>query len=201
VGQEKIVAVQAKSASGYQQPASWPSYKDERRQVTAFAALAGYWDFDTFTLQTPEGSSIVLKGVGATDNFFQIFGVRPILGRTFLPGEEEQGKNDIAVLSYEVWQQHFNGDAGIVNKTVRLNGKPFVVIGVMPAGFRFPLNMRNAIYTPIHIDRPWMNGRGNHWLRTVGRVRDGMTVARRRLTCSMSSTILDRLTRPTRAAR
>jgi len=176
VGQEQIVAVQSKSVSGYWQPASWPSYQDERKQVTAFSAFAAYWDFNTYTLQTPDGASIALKGVGATDNFFQIFGVQPILGRTFLPGEEQQGKNDIAVLSYEVWRKHFNGDAGIVNRTVRLNDKLFVVIGVMPAGFRFPLNMRDTVYTPLRIDKAWMNNRGSHWLRTVGRVKDGLTV-------------------------
>jgi predicted permease len=102
--------------------------------------------------------------------------VHPLLGRTFLSGEQEQGKNDIAVLSYEVWQKHFNGGAGIVNRTARINGRPFVVVGVMPAGFRFPLNMRNGIYTPLHIDQPWMPNRGAHWLRTVGRLRDGVTL-------------------------
>ena len=80
------------------------------------------------------------------------------------------------VLSYEVWQSQFNGDPGIVNKAVHMNGRPFVVIGVMPAGFRFPLNIRNAVYTPLHIDQPWMQNRGAHWLRTVARVRDGVSL-------------------------
>ncbi len=174
--QQQIVAVEATSRSGYEQPASWPSYLDERRQATAFSALAVYMDFFKMTLETPDGSSVALNSVQGSDNFFKVFGVRPILGRTFLPGEEQTGKNDIAVLSYEVWQQHFNGDAGIVGRTVRLNAKPFVVIGVMPAGFRFPLGRRNAVYTPMHVDQPWMLERGNHWLRTVGRVKDGLTV-------------------------
>jgi len=175
--QENIVAVQSTSGSGgYTQPASWPSYQDERAQAKAFAALAAYWDFDKFTLETPDGTAVSLPGVGGTDNFFKVFGVQPLLGRTFLPGEELEGKNDIVVLSYEAWQSHFNGDHAIVNKSVRLNGRPFLVVGVMPAGFRFPLSMRDAIYTPIHIDQPWMNHRGSHWLRTVGRVKDGVTI-------------------------
>jgi putative ABC transport system permease protein len=174
--QEKIVSVESRSRSGYQQPASWPSFQDERKQVSNFAAFAGYWDYNKLTLQTPSGDTVALSSVGATDNFFQVFGVQPILGRTFMPGEEEEGKNDLVVLSNEVWQQHFNGDRGILNKAVRLNGKPYLVIGVMPAGFRFPLNMRDAVYTPIHIDQPWMKGRGNHWLRTIARVKDGITI-------------------------
>jgi putative ABC transport system permease protein len=173
---EKIVAVQTQSRSGYMQPASWPSYQDERKQVATFAALAGYWDLSKLTLETSGGAAVALPSVGATDNFFQVFGVQPILGRTFLPGDETQGKNDLAVLSYEVWQQQFNGDRSIVNKAVRFDGRPFLVVGVMPPGFRFPLNIRDAVYIPIHLDQPWMQSRGNHWLRTVGRVRDGVTL-------------------------
>ena len=81
-----------------------------------------------------------------------------------------------SVLSYDAWQTYFNGDRGVLNRAVKLDGRAFTVIGVMPAGFRFPLNMRNAIYTPMHLDKPWMNGRGNHWLRTVARLKDGVTV-------------------------
>ena len=176
VGQEKIVAILSKSPSGYTQPASWPAYQDERRQVTAFAALAAYWDFNTYTLQTPQGEAVSLKGVGATENFFQVFGVQPIMGRTFAPNEREGGRGDVVVLSYGVWQKHFNGDAHVVGSAVRLSGKPFTVIGVMPAGFRFPLNMRDEIYTPLLIDKGWMKQRGAHWLRTVGRVKDGISM-------------------------
>jgi predicted permease len=175
--QERIVAIQSNNrAGGYQQPASWPSYQDERAQAKAFSALAAYWDYDKLTLESPAGDSVSLPSVGGTDNFFDVFGVRPLLGRTFLPGEQELGKNDIAVLSYETWQKHFNGDPAIVNHTAHINGRPFVVVGVMPPGFRFPLNMRDAIYTPLHIDQPWMSNRGAHWLRTVGRLRDGVSL-------------------------
>ncbi len=176
VGQEKIAAILSKSPSGYTQPASWPAYQDERRQVTAFAALAAYWEFNFYTLETPQGEAVSLKSVGATENFFQVFGVQPILGRTFAPNEREGGRGDVVVLSYGVWQKHFNGDAHVVGSAVRLSGKPFTVIGVMPAGFRFPLNMRDEIYTPLLIDKGWMKQRGAHWLRTVGRVKDGLSM-------------------------
>jgi predicted permease len=174
--QERIFAIQStSSAGGYTQPASWPSFQDERAQARAFSALAAYEDFDKMTLEVAGGETVSLASVGATDNFFAVFGVSPLLGRTFLPGDEAPGKNDIAVLSYEVWQSQFNGDTGIVNRTARINGRPFVIVGVMPPGFRFPLNKRKAIYTPIHIDQPWMLHRGAHWLRTIGRLRDGVT--------------------------
>ncbi len=117
-----------------------------------------------------------LNIIRSTDNFFQVFGIPPVLGRTYLPGEEQEGKNEITVLSYEVWQSYFGGDPGVLNKAVKLDGRTYTVIGVMPAGFRFPLGRRNAIYTPRLIDQWWMNRRGDHWLQTVARLKDGVTV-------------------------
>jgi predicted permease len=174
---DKIVSVESHSHSGYTQPASWPSYMDERAQATAFAALAGYADYFSYTVETPSSGPVLLDSVRSSDNFFDVFGVHALLGRTFLPSEEQEGKNDIVVLSYDAWQNYFGGDRAILNRAVKLDGRAFTVIGVMPAGFRFPVNMRNAIYTPMHLDKPWMNGRGNHWLRTVARVKDGTTMA------------------------
>ena len=172
---EKIVDIEGRSRSGYQQPASWPSFSDERTQSTAFSALAGYVPYFSYTVETPASGPVLLDSVRSTDNFFDVFGVPALLGRTYLPGEQQEGRNDIAVLSYDAWQTYFNGDRGIVNRAVKLDGRAFTVIGVMPAGFRFPLNERNAIYTPLKLDKPWMNGRGNHWLRSVARVKDGIT--------------------------
>ena len=101
---DKIVFVQATSRSGFQHPASWPNFKDERAELQTFQALAGYMDFRKITVETPSSGPVSLDSVKSTDNFFQVFGVRPLLGRTFLPGEQEDGKNDIVVLSYDAWQ-------------------------------------------------------------------------------------------------
>ncbi|HTW62030.1 MAG TPA: ABC transporter permease, partial [Terracidiphilus sp.] len=135
---DRIVDVEAKSQSGYMQPASWPSFKDERAQATAFAALAAYARYHA-TLNTTSSGSLQLPDVFSTDNFFNVFGVRPLLGRTYLPGEEQDGRNDVAVLGYDTWQTYFHGDHGILNQTIQLDGRALAVIGVMPAGFRFPL--------------------------------------------------------------
>jgi predicted permease len=81
------------------------------------------------------------------------------------------------VVSYEVWQNDLGGDKNILNKPIRLEGRTYTLIGVMPAGFRFPIGVRNAIYTPLHLDESWMKGRGNHWLQSVGRLKDGVSIA------------------------
>jgi putative ABC transport system permease protein len=172
---ERIVSIQSMSRSGYTQPASWPSFRDERAQVHAFAALAGYDNFFKATVETPASGPVLLDTIHSSDNFFQVFGVQPLLGRTYLPGEEQDGKNQIVVLSHDVWQNYFGGSRKVLNQAVKLDGTAYTIIGVMPAGFRFPLSTRNVIYTPRLIDRPWMQHRGTHWMRTVARIRDGVT--------------------------
>jgi predicted permease len=173
---EQIVSVDSHSRSGYEQPASWPSYEDERAQTHVFAALAAYNSYLKITLETPSGTPVSLDSVSSTDNFFQVFGVQPLLGRTYLPGEEQNGRNDVAVLSYDAWKSYFGGDRNVLNQAIKLNGRTYTVIGVMPAGFRFPLNLRNAIYTPRIVDQPWMIERGDHWLQTVARLREGISI-------------------------
>ena len=173
---ERIVAVTTFSRSRYTQPHSWPSFKDERAQTTAFTALAGYINYFKVTIDTPSSGPTLLPSVQSSDNFFQVFGVRPMLGRTYLPGEEQQGRNGVAVLSYDLWKNYFVGDRDILHRTVRVDGRNFTIIGVMPAGFAFPVNEQNAIYIPLQFNQPWMVGRGNHWLQSVGLVKPGMSI-------------------------
>ncbi len=174
---DRIVDVESTSRSGYAQPASWEGFVDERAQAHDFSALAGYINYFKATVDTQAAGPVALGSVESTDNFFQVFGVNPLLGRTFLPGEDERGRNQVVVLSYSAWQRYFDGDRSVIGRAVKVDGHTATVVGVMPAGFRFPINMHDEIYTPLHRDLPWMNGRGNHWLRTVGRVKDGISVA------------------------
>jgi predicted permease len=173
---DKIVFIQATARAGYSQPASWPSYQDERAQLRTFSAFAGYNDFKKITVDAPASGPTSIDCVRSTDNFFQVFGVQPLIGRTYLPGEQQDGKNEIVVLSYDAWQKYFSGDHSVLGKPVKLDGRNFTIVGVMPAGFRYPLNMHSAVYIPRLIDEDWMHGRGSHWLRTVGLIKDGVTL-------------------------
>ena len=171
----RIVAVRVKGQQFDAQPASWPQYLDWRRGTTAFTALAG-WGGNAANLETGT-SSIPVHTVETTDNFFDVFAVPALLGRTFLPGETLAGCNDLAVLSYSVWQQTFAGDPHVVGTTVRLNGTPTTIVGVMPAGFRYPLTATDAIYRPFHLQASLLNGRGSHFLPTIARLKPGITPA------------------------
>ena len=111
-----------------------------------------------------------------TDNFLDVFGVRPLLGSTFAPGEDQPGKNNVVVLSYEVWRQSFNADRRVIGKVVDLDGEPYVVIGIMPAGFRFPFGKPNLVYIPVHVRPGWAGSWRTHWLITIGRLKPGASL-------------------------
>ena len=171
---DRIVVPAMIAREGYTQPAAYPSYLDMRAQNTTFADFAGYSDFFSVNLQTPSGP-VSLDATKGTDNFFRVFGVAPILGRTFAPGEDQPGRDDVAVLSYDVWRENFDAQKSVIGRVVDLNGHPYTIIGVMPAGFRYPLGRLHAIYTPLHAPEKWVTRRGDHWLRTIGLLKPGVT--------------------------
>ncbi|HEX6745670.1 MAG TPA: ABC transporter permease [Longimicrobium sp.] len=114
------------------EPASWPDIQDFRqrsRTVTAIGALTGM----EATLATPGRDPERLSAVGVTPNLPSVLGVQPIAGRLFNAGEGAAGGAPVAILSERFWRSRFNGDRGIVGRTVVLNEKPTTVVGVLPA--------------------------------------------------------------------
>jgi putative ABC transport system permease protein len=172
---DRIVEVKTHSASTFWQVCSWPGYLEMRRENATFQDLAGYAPYWGMTLRVGDQAQYVRVTQG-TDNFFHVFGVNPTLGRTFLPGEDTPGKNNIVVLSYEIWRRAFNGDRNVVGTAVHLDGESYQVIGVMPAGFRFPLGEPNVVYIPMHVRPNWVAGWTDHWLLTIGLVKPGVNL-------------------------
>ncbi len=173
---DRIFYLQTWSPQGYTQPASYPEYLDWRHGNHVFSALAAYNDYGSVNLEALAGP-VALSRVSSTDNFFSVFGVTALLGRTFSPGEDQPGKSDVVVLSYEVWRENFQSRSDTVGETVRLDGHPYTVIGVMPAGFRYPIGDRNAVYTPLNpTKKDMLENRGSHWLPTVARLKPGVSV-------------------------
>jgi predicted permease len=174
---DRIVQIKMKAAANYEQPASWPEYQDMRRLATTFSALAGVGGRGDGVTLTRGNQAIYLHAVQGTDNFFQIYGVHPLLGRTYLPGEDQAGKNDVAVLSYSVWQQYFGGKKNVIGKFIHLDGLPYTVIGVMPAGFRVRFDTRDVVYVPLRLSADQIKSRGSFWMPVWGRLKPGVTVA------------------------
>ena len=172
--QELLVSPVMIGRTGDTMRSSYLGYLDVRAQLRTFDALAGYSMLGRVNLEGPSGP-VALRAVTGTDNFFDVFGVKPMLGRTYLPGEDQTGKDNVVVLSYEVWQSSFAGTTDVVGKAIQLDGTPYTVIGVMPIGFRFPLEAREAVYTPLHMNPDWAKSRGMHWMQTVGRIKQGVS--------------------------
>ncbi len=167
-----IVSLDTFSPQGYHQPASWAQYQDWRRENRTLSALAGL-EMGSANLDA-SGKASPVRAVYGTDNFFDVFQVKPLLGRTFAPGEDTDGRNDVAVLSYELWQGSLGGRNDVIGTTLKIDGVPNLVIGVMPAGFRYPLSMVNAVYRPIHLTKSRREQRGSHFLPTIARLKPGV---------------------------
>ncbi|HJQ32684.1 MAG TPA: ABC transporter permease [Pyrinomonadaceae bacterium] len=107
-------------------------------------------------------------------SYFPLFGVNPLHGRAFLPEEEQPGRENVVVLSHELWQSRFNSDASIVGQTLNLDGVPCTVVGVMPRGFRLPDD--SALARPVVFTAEDHAKAGSHFLSVYGRLKDGVTV-------------------------
>ena len=127
------------AAPGAGQPAlgfSVPDFMDFRARGRAFSALAEYHSMYFILLGRAEPERLQTGVV--SDNFFDLLGVKPLLGRTFLPGEDRPGAAPVLVLSYDYWRHGFGGDPGVVGRVFEMNNKPHTVVGVLPPLPAFP---------------------------------------------------------------
>jgi predicted permease len=120
-----------------------------------------------------------------SEDFFPMLGVKPILGRAFLPEEHQDGKNQVLVLSYGFWQRHFGGRQDVLGQTLRLSGTPHTIVGVMPAGFKLDfrylaiegVKIRPDLWAPMDLSAESKNG-GNHMLTVIARLKPGVSLDR-----------------------
>jgi putative ABC transport system permease protein len=149
---------------------SWPNYLDWRAQNQVFSDVGCYQDI-TFTL-TGGGDAEELSGAFTSDRLFELLGVAPQLGRAFTPEENQPGRNRVAILSHGLWQRRFGGDQKILGKTITLVNRAWVVVGVMPPGFRFP--GAADFWTPLAHGHGWP--RSMHGIGAIARLKPGVTI-------------------------
>jgi len=117
-----------------------------------FGDLAAADPYHDFSL-TGGGEPERLTGMRVTANYFQVLGVSPVLGRTFLAGEDQAGRDHVVVLSYGLWQRRFASDPSAIGKTVALDGEKYVIIGVLPASYR-QVAFLPRLWTPLVVAQP-----------------------------------------------
>ena len=155
-----------------------PDYTNWKLNNYNFEGLTAFDGGDHMNL-TGAGQPERVESVLVTANFLSVLGVRPSLGRGFLPQEAEPGGKLVAILSDGIWKRKFGGEAQIVGRDIALNGQLYTVIGLVPAGFRFPDRRPNpeillAFQLPQKVD--WNVGRVS-LARVIGRLKPGVSVA------------------------
>jgi predicted permease len=160
---------------------SYSNYLDYRTRQTVFEGLAAYHDA-TFGLGMGD-NALRVSGARVSANYFAVLGVRIALGRGFLPEEEQLARpSTVVVLSDRLWRTQFGGDPDVIGRTIRLNGRPFTVIGVTAPGFTGYTIDLDALWVPITAypdgnDLRRVAERGRQWLMGIGRLKEGVTIA------------------------
>ncbi len=137
---------------------SAPNYLDWEKQNDVFERMAIY-EYLGYNL-SGEAEPEVVEGLRASGGLFDVLGVKPTMGRTFLPDEETAGREHVVVLSYGLWQRRYAADRSILGKTIRINQENYTVVGVMPQGFAFS-NSRQRLWVPMVFNQEDHN-RGSH---------------------------------------
>jgi len=150
------------------------NYVDWKTQNQSFVDMAASHE-TSFNL-TGDGEPERVAAYSVNANFFPLFGVQPLLGRSFSEEEDHPGANKVAVLSYSLWQSRYGGDRQILNRDIQLNGEKHTVIGVMPASFQF-FESDVRLWVPLALDQEDLANRGGHYLKVVARLKPGVTIA------------------------
>jgi len=150
---------------------SLPDFQDWRAQSDSFDQMAAR--YNTAFVLTGEGEPERVVADRVTANFLTTFGVRPLLGRGFLPEEEKVGGDDrVVILSYGYWQRRFAGDERVVGRQIQLSGKPYLVVGVTPRNFRIERDV--DLYAPARADTTLP--RRAEFMDVYARLKPGVTV-------------------------
>ncbi len=156
-----------------------PEVRTYARDTHAFSSLGGYQQ--TGYELSGLGNPAQISASRLTAGIFPVLGVSPLMGRTFTP-QEDEGSQQVAVISYQMWHSRFQGDAHILGQKILLDRKPYEIIGVMPREFEFPLVPgqlnRSELWVPMSFTQgELVNGVGSWNFQMVGRLKPGLTPA------------------------
>ncbi|MBZ5618242.1 MAG: ABC transporter permease [Acidobacteriia bacterium] len=154
-------------------PFAGPDFVDWKAQNSTFQDMTLFaWPHDMNL--SAEGRPEHVLALPTAANFFSLLGVDPLLGRTWTAGEDQPGKDDVAILSYGLWKSRYAGDAHAVGQFIELNSRKYTIVGVMKASFRFP--WKSQLWVPQLMDSKGLGTRGSHWANAIGRMKPGVTL-------------------------
>jgi putative ABC transport system permease protein len=148
------------------------NFLDWREQNHSFGSMAAVAS-GSANMNVANGP-INVPALFVTADFFSVLQVAPLLGRTFSDEDGIPGHDDRVILTYEFWQEHFGGDAGLINRPLKVNDQSKLVVGVLPKGFAVP-NMKASLWMPLARDSDF--AKHGRYLRVVARLKPGITMA------------------------
>jgi len=159
---------------------SVPDFLDVQQSSTSLQYVGTFQR--TGTIATEGGEPERLIGAAVNSDYFSVLGVKPVLGRVFTREEDKPGAAQVVLLSHSLWQRRFGGDPGIIGREVNLGGKT-TVIGIMPAGFEFPISdddqdFWEPILSAAFMTKELREERANRFIQVIGRLKQGATVDR-----------------------
>ncbi|PYT35812.1 MAG: ABC transporter permease, partial [Acidobacteria bacterium] len=156
-----------------------PDYLEWTQQNHVFENLTA---FDSTSCDLTGGDEPVRLLCGTvTQTFFAVIGVQPVLGRSFIPSEDQPRGPRAVILTYGLWQGRFGGDRGVLGRAVTLDGETYTVIGVMPSGFLFPNQIKVDALIPQRLDvAEQVSRKSMRLLKSVGRLKRGVAPAQAR---------------------
>ncbi|HEY0701627.1 MAG TPA: ABC transporter permease [Candidatus Acidoferrales bacterium] len=166
--------IQNKDNEAQSSNSSNPDFQDWKKTAKSFDSLAAY-GFDAFTL-AGNGEPKNVFATQVTPNFFRTLGVKPVLGRDFVDGEDSSDGPHTVLLTNGFWRSDFGGDPAVIGRTIRLDGKPATIVGVLPANFEFAPTNAFPLWVPMHAGGDLVTRRSLRWLNVVARLKPGVTM-------------------------
>jgi putative ABC transport system permease protein len=171
---ERLYQVVRQDLSRDNAPVSVPQYTFLSSQAQPFSQLMAFPAFNSgFNLSAERGPER-LQGVRVTQTFFGVLGVRPVLGRDFLPEEDRVGGPRAVILGHELWQRRFGGRADIVGQSLALDGEGYTIVGIAPRGFQYPEQAQ--LWAPLQLDLDTTET--THYLTVIARLKPGVEPSR-----------------------
>jgi putative ABC transport system permease protein len=165
-------------------------FLDWRSQSKSFEHMAAF-EGQRCNL-TGGGDPEVLEGERVSPGFFEVLGIRPALGRTFSPSEEQPGEDTEAMVSHGLWQQRFGSDPALVGKTIEVDSKPRAVVGVLPPDYHFPFDKDRDLYVPIAFTPALRALRGIHQFAVIANRKPNVTSAQAQAEMDLIASRLER---------
>ena len=174
---EQLVELRQTEAAPGDYPLTGEDYLDWRAQNSTFSDMSLYsWPSGTNARGPDAPEAVSVASVQA--NFFELLGVSPRLGRSFVKGEDSKGANRVVLLSYAFWKTHFAGRADALGQKLELNAANYTIIGVLPVWYRVPAEA--DLWVPLDMSLENLGRRGNHNWRAIGRIKPGVTLEQAR---------------------